>query len=389
MPLDDALRNVALGLLDTKLEELVALSMARLLREEPAYSKTAREDLKVQMRRTLELSLIRIAGVEVPTRLASAAYETGRLRALQEIELQAVLHAYRIDLRVLWDAIIDEGQRLGLDANPSFIRGLSQVLQAVEENSADVVQGYRQATDQMHRGLEEARAAAFDRLVSEGGQDEHLVLELSHILDLPANGRYMCLVGRFPHARPDALNASVARLTQRSVSTRFSWTAGELIGIVLLQKVSIDVAVSHLHELDEFPCGVFDVVGLGNVPLGLRLARAAVRGSQTPGIRHLRQNWVHASAFSDMEVGEALMSDVFSPIFSLVNHEREAVMETIEAFLAGDGTVADISQRTYRHRNTVRKRLQLLQDITGLNLSRPGDVTSLSLAFDVYRERNR
>jgi DNA-binding PucR family transcriptional regulator len=51
--------------------------------------------------------------------------------------------------------------------------------------------------------------------------------------------------------------------------------------------------------------------------------------------------------------------------------------------------VADISERTYRHRNTVRKRLQLLQDMTGLNLSLPRDVTTLSLAFDVYRERGR
>ena len=134
------------------------------------------------MHRTLELALVRTAGEEVPSGLASVAYEPGRLRAMREVELTAVLHSFRFDLLILWEAILDEARELGLAHDATFVRSLSRILEAVEQNVADVGQDHRHAREQQHRGPEDVRAAAFDRLIAEGGADENGILDLAQVL---------------------------------------------------------------------------------------------------------------------------------------------------------------------------------------------------------------
>jgi sugar diacid utilization regulator len=53
--------------------------------------------------------------------------------------------------------------------------------------------------------------------------------------------------------------------------------------------------------------------------------------------------------------------------------------------MEGSGSVAEIASTTLRHRNTVRNRLQTVERITGLSLSRPRDVAAVSLAMAWFR----
>ncbi|MFD1211629.1 helix-turn-helix domain-containing protein [Arthrobacter sp. GCM10027362] len=379
---------MAQSLLDHKLDQLTDLSMSRLIEDEKGYQSINLADLRHQMQRTIRLALMRLSGTPIPPSLSSAAYETGQLRAYQNLELSSVLHSFRIDLRILWEAIVKEGKALGLDASPQFLEGLVDVWEAVEANIADVVEGYRRAADRVSRRLEEIRSVAFERLLLEGERDDSIVAEASRALDFPVDGSYLCLVGAFPAPNPDLLNRSLARLNQRNVRSHFSWGAGELVGVMLIRS-SADEALRHLDDLQRFTCGVFDVDGLKSVPKGIRLARAVIRGSDQPGIRHLRQGWTGAFASVDSELSDILAAEVLAPVESLPPTERDACFEAIAAYVASDGTIADIARITYRHRNTIRKRLQQLESVTGLDLSRPADITTISLAYDAYRRRQK
>src|SRR3954469_7797090 len=143
----DEIARVAQSVLETKVDHLVDMSMARLLEDEKGYQSINLADLRQQMQRTLTLALMRLSGQSIPPSLASAAYETGQLRAYQNLELSSVLHSFRIDLRVLWETLVEEAKALGVDASPQFLGGLVQVWEAVEANIADVVEGYRRAAD--------------------------------------------------------------------------------------------------------------------------------------------------------------------------------------------------------------------------------------------------
>lgn len=384
----DEIARVAQSVLETKVDQLVDMSVARLLEDESGYQSINLADLRQQMQRTLTLALMRLSGQSIPPSLASAAYETGQLRAYQNLELSSVLHSFRIDLRVLWETLVEEAKALGVDASPQFLGGLVQVWEAVEANIADVVEGYRRAADRVIRRAEEIRAAAFERLLLDGERDDAIVAESARALDFPVDGDYLCLVGAFPTPNPDILNRSLARLNQRKISSHFSWEVGELVGVILVG-TSVDEVLGHLEDLQRSTCGIFDVSGLKSVPKGLRLARAVIRGSDQPGIRHLRQCWTGAFASVDSELSDSLAADVLASVESLPPTERDACFETLAAYVASDGTVADISRITYRHRNTIRKRLQQLESETGLDLSRPADVTTISLAYDAYTRRHK
>jgi DNA-binding PucR family transcriptional regulator len=61
------------------------------------------------------------------------------------------------------------------------------------------------------------------------------------------------------------------------------------------------------------------------------------------------------------------------------------VFETLEAYLDGTGSVAEVASLTLRHRNTVRNRLQTVERVTGLSLSKPRDVATIALAMEWRR----
>ena len=59
-----------------------------------------------------------------------------------------------------------------------------------------------------------------------------------------------------------------------------------------------------------------------------------------------------------------------------------------EDLVAHGGTTADIAARTYRHRNTVRKRLQDFTTLTGFDVSDTTDLATTAIAFTVERARS-
>lgn len=390
MPVNnDEIARVAKRLLDNKLDALIDESMARLLDDEKGYATINLADLRQQMERTLTLTLVRLSGMPIPSGLSSAAYETGQLRAYQSLELSSVLHSFRIDLRILWDAIVQEGKALGLDSNPRFVEGLVEVWEVVEVNVAEVVEGYRRANDRVSRRAEEIRSAAFERLLLDGEHDDTIVTEASKTLEFPMQNGYLCLAGVLAAPEPDLLNRVLARLNQKSIPSQFSWGYGELAGVIEL-RASVSDIVQNLEELQRFPCGIFDVGDLGSVPKGMRLARAAVRGrTKQQGIRHLRQSWIPAFTSVDGELSESLVATVLAPVESLPPTERDACLEILAAYVASDGSIADIATVTYRHRNTIRKRLHQIESMTGMDFSRPADITTISLAYEAYSRLTR
>jgi hypothetical protein len=379
----EQIARVARRLLENNLQDLIDVSTARLLDDENGYASINLADLRQQMERTLTLALMRLSGMPIPEGLSSAAYETGQLRAYQHLELSSVLHSFRIDLRTLWEAMVREGKTLELDGNPEFMEGLVEVWEAVEANIAEVVEGYRRATDRVSRRTEEIRSAAFERLLLEGEHDVSIVAEASKALDFPIPARYLCIVGVLPVPEPDLLNRLLARLNQRKVPSQFSWGLGELVGVIAIRGSASETG-QYLEELQRFACGVFDVDTLGSVPRGIRMARTAIRGRSQPGIRHLRQSWTAALTSADRELSECLVAAVLAPVEALPPIERDSCFETIAAYVVSDGSIADVAKITYRHRNTIRKRLQQVESLTGLDLSRPADITIMNLAYDAY-----
>ncbi len=94
---------IARRLLDGRVQALTDEAVRRVTADEPGYarSQVTLFDLRYHVGRTLALALVRLAGEPPTENLASAAAEVGGLRAEQGLDLDALLHSFRLDLRIL------------------------------------------------------------------------------------------------------------------------------------------------------------------------------------------------------------------------------------------------------------------------------------------------
>ncbi|OZC84656.1 hypothetical protein CH254_19760 [Rhodococcus sp. 06-412-2C] len=379
-------RAAAMQVLTLHLDELTDLAVERTLGDEPGYTggPVSKDDLRHHMDRTLRLALTRLVGSPVPEALAGAAFDVGSLRARQRVPLPTVLHSFRIDLRMLWGALVTEGRLLSPMERLDFLE-LSSVMvwETVEASTEEVVRGYQVAQE----GMEELRSAAFDQLLIEGAQNELTVDNASQLLGLPVVGSYLCIVGSFPVPRPDLIAECTDRLHTAGLAHHFGWYGHELRAIVHLPDDRPDVT-SLLTALSGHICAVVDANGLTRVPRAIRLARTAVDGRGDPGVRHVRDTWLQVIAAGNSEISDAVYQAAFGPLNTLTDYERTAILETVGDLVAHGGTIADIAGRTYRHRNTVRRRLKDFTELTGLDLARTADLATTALAFSVWRNQN-
>jgi DNA-binding PucR family transcriptional regulator len=61
--------------------------------------------------------------------------------------------------------------------------------------------------------------------------------------------------------------------------------------------------------------------------------------------------------------------------------EYARLLETLQAYLDGDGSPTSTARTLYRHRNTVLNHLRRFEELTGLDLSRPSDTATAVLAL--------
>lgn len=377
------IRGIAKRLLQDQLDELTARAVSLIQSDEPEYalSRVSQADLKRSMRRTLALALARITGEAIPDDLVTAASEVGRLRAEQGLPLSALLHSYRLDLRVLWEAIIREGRADGVAGEQGFLESSILVWEAVEANTAEVVDAYRSAKEDQSKSLDVLRRRAFEKLVLTGEVDSSAVREASKRLEFPDESRNLVLVGDEVPVDRAVVVASVARLRARGLHSYFGWIGDEFVGVVLLAGRRPDDVVFDLEPLSKWKVGAAVVDGLREVPRGVRLARAVIRSRTEAGVQLLHLDWPAVLISANEELAKALADQVLGPLLALPDNDRAAVFETLQAYVEGSGSVAEIASTTLRHRNTVRNRLQTVERITGLSLSKPRDVAAISLAM--------
>jgi hypothetical protein len=383
---EDHVQAIASHLLHTRLDHLTDTALARLMDEEPAYAAlTMDSDVRRRgMFRTLELALRRVAGDAIPPVDERATTQVGRERAEQGFPLPALMHSFQLDLRVLWEAVLQEGRARGISTESSFQDALIRVWEATDANTVEVVQAYRRTEREIAQARHELVARAFERLVRESDRDPSGVAAAASLLNLPTDQPVLVLSGDGVDAASVELRRCRDALSRASTMHHLAWVGDELVGVFVVGRRGEEVLRTALLELRSGRCGVARAEDLAATARGLRLARAAKRGAAAPGTYALEARWVEAMASSDDELGEALVHDTLGKL--LAASEREALLESLRAYLE-IGSVIGVAERTYRHRNTVRNRLRQVEALCHVDLEVPRDVTRLSLALSWWDAR--
>ncbi|MET9801003.1 helix-turn-helix domain-containing protein [Streptomyces sp. NPDC006368] len=367
-----------------RLPELVDEHVRELHEHSPAYGRVIGYDQHWQeAREAMRIGIETISAPRAsPRRDLEHAERLGRRRAEQGLPLELVVHAYRLAGHLVWEALLEDAS-----ADPERLTVLMQtatmVWSAVDAQADTASEAYRTTELELRRRTDEQLQALLDALL-EGGRSAEVSSRAAAGLDLPERGRYAVVV-----LRSDRRDVAHRRLAGPGL--RFIWrmrTDCE-IGVVSLAD---DTGLDALAELMEGRCpgpgGISPVVvGLSDLGRARRLAELALRTCppDAPAIVRLDHRMPGALVVSQPDLASLLVSEVLGALLGLDPADRAVLLETLDVWLDCEGSAGRAASRLYCHRNTVFNRLRRLEQLTSRSLSRPRDLTEMTLALDAFR----
>ncbi|MFE2826696.1 helix-turn-helix domain-containing protein [Streptomyces sp. NPDC059271] len=377
-----------------RLPELVDEHIRQLTEYSPVYGQVLPHDQQWREAETaMRIGIQAISAPrDSPRRDLEHAEEAGRRRAQQGLPLELLVHAYRSAGYLVWDALMESAASREPARLSVLMRCATMVWSAVDVQAATASESYLATERELRRRTDEQLQALLDALL-EGQEAPGLAARAAAGLDLPEHGPYAVVVLRTE--RHDARDGREGRdgcaRPMLGAGLRFIWRmrADCEIGVVALDSgQGLDAVARLLDGRRSGPGGISPVVsGLGELGRARRWAELALRTClpDATGVVRLDQRMATALVVSQPELAGRLVSDVFGALLELEPGDRAVLIETLDMWLACEGSAGRAAARLYCHRNTVFNRLRRLEQLTSRSLARPRDLIEMTLALDAYR----
>jgi len=392
---DSALAALATGLLDNV--DRLAAEAAVLIRARIEFYRTSTIVDETELRYNLRANLRNaLTGLAQPGRMFDGveARETGRRRAAAGVPLPAVMDAYRVGSRYLWGVLVDAAAKTGTVSSEGLVAASSEVWAIQDEFTQAMVGGYREEQTAQILAQEQQRFALVEALLEGRVTETATLWEIADVLRISKNGPYVLVAAELARMGRPSLPGIETALQVADVSSAWRLTPDLHVGIVCTARSEHFKRL--LTTLDRLATssriGVsppFD--DLSATASALRLARIAMAGS-VPGkslVTVFDRDSLAVSAVASPEINRRIATNVLSGLDGVPGHERTVLLDTLEAWLDSDGSVAETAEKMYCHHNTVRHRLHRIEHHTGKSLNAPRDLTELCLALEVERRLPR
>ena len=318
----------------------------------------------------------------------TAAAELGVERARDGVPLSAVMEAYRVGFRRLWDAVGTELTGRST-VESGALRALTDKLFAAQQAYTDAMAvGHRGEQIRRLRNDEAQRVMLIDALLHGRVIEESSLWEAADYLRLPSTGPYVVIAAE-ANGDGEALPRIESKLRSLDVFSAWSLLPDIQVGIVHIKndKHFGDV-LALVSQIATARVGVSArYEDLRDTAQALRFARVSLRGRLEPGLLvSLFDGSILASAaVSAPDVLVKLVAPTLDSFAELSDQERDTLYETFQAWVDNDGSTRAVGELLFCHPNTVRYRLHRIEQRTGRSLSKPRDVAELCLAFEVQR----
>jgi hypothetical protein len=373
--------------MDSQLDDLAA-QLRRLIRatvEEYAQVPSLDDDdLFASCRSNLERALLELSGQIGPDAdVFSPQRATGQRRAQQGLSLEGLLHAYRLGGRVLWEGFVATARNRPGTHYERLLDEATSVWDVIDRHSAVVAAAYRDEQARLQRRTQRRRQALLDALVQGGGSDPDVARSAAAILGMPVRGPKLVVAGAYDPPGAEPLHAPEEALAVAGFVSAWQVRAGREIGLVALGTADAERAIEVLRGVTTGPVAVSPVVhGFDELASAYQLADIALRtiAPDAHGLVKLADRLPQALLVSSPDVAAIIVSDTLDGLLRLRPSERDALVDTIEALLDCDASPTHAAELLHCHRNTVIKRQQRIEALTGRRLGRPADRLHLHLA---------
>jgi hypothetical protein len=315
--------------------------------------------------------------------------ETGTRRAAQHAPLPAVMAAYRVGFRHLWEAMVTHSRRRGLASSDALVGAASTLWAAHDAYTDAMTTAYRDAmTTEMIRN-ERERSALVDALLDGRLSDMTDIWDAAEVLRLPSKGTYVVIAAEVPQIAHEALPGAESRLAGRGIGSAWCLRADLQIGVACVPaKDRLTTLVAALREMATARVGISPgYPALDQTAPALRLARLAMAATPVGEVAVTRfdAHPLAVTAISASEILPRISRTVFGPLLDLPPDDQAILLETLEAWRDNDGSAAAAAAALYCHPNTVRHRLRRIEQLTGRSLTSPRAAAELCLALEGVR----
>jgi hypothetical protein len=318
----------------------------------------------------------------------AAAVNLGIERARDGVPLAAVMEAYRVGFRALWDAAVKEVTGRA-QANGDVVRLLTtKILAAQDIFTAAMTAAYRDEQSRRLIGDESEREILIDSLLHGRLFEQWSIWEAADCLRLPAHGPYVVIAAE-SSVGTEALPGIESKLRSMDVFSAWQLLPDLHVGIVYVksskQLANVLALVSRMASNRVGVSAQFD--DLRDTAQALRYARVTLHGrpDEGPRVTQFDGSILSTAAVSAPEVMVKLAIPIIERFAELTADERDVLFETFRVWLENDGSLRAVGELLFCHPNTVRYRLHRIEQRTGRSVTRPRDVAELSLAFEVHR----
>lgn len=321
----------------------------------------------------------------------SPAEHNGRRRADADVPLPALMDAYRVGTRFIWECFVAEAERSGTPDSATLVRASSQVwlLQTnfIEAMSA----GYRGAMTARVLTREHERSALVGALLEGRITETRTLWEAAEMLRLTRRGPYVVVAAEVPELGRQAIRDAENRLRAGGISSAWRLLPDLQVGIVVLRtprqlgQLSTLLAGRSAHRIGISP----QYQALEDTGQALRFARIAMTAAAPgkPAVTLFDQAPLAVAAASTPDVMRHVTGSVLGALAALPDAERAVLLDTLEAWRDSGGSAAAAAERLFVHPNTVRHRLRRITAATGRSLTAPRDVAELCLALEAARQQ--
>jgi sugar diacid utilization regulator len=319
-----------------------------------------------------------------------------QLRAAAGFPLEAMLHAFRVGHRVLWDWLVDQADDsrkgdIALAITPFMHEYLGVVTRRLTETYVEAVQTSVADADRNRRDL-------FEALLR--GEEPWRTRSLAQALGIESDVQYVVIVARVGSSEPGGRN-ELLRRAEDVMRRRLLAAGAEAFPILREDEVVLLVpwAADHRRVLrtavEPAAVSLAQIYGARLVAGGSMMCDGLAEISRGYQEAHLAMERASATgafvALADASLYDSLLALGGSSVqrrlppwagelAAEIASDQSDLIRTLLAYLAANMSIERTARELFVHPNTVRYRLRRLSKLTGLDVASFYDLVELVTA---------
>ena len=312
---------------------------------------------------------------------------TGIDRAGRGAPYAAVLQAFRVGGRFIWEVLVERAEP---EARDLLLRSAADIWAVSDELAAQVTEAYRGAVADRARRDGQTRSVLVGTLLDgDGTHAESLSWETADALDLRSGSEFVVVSAQCPTPGVEGLPDIERVLRKQNVASAWRLVNDHQDGLVVLR---FGFARGQLKDLLEERATTR--VGLSTPFQRLEEAAEAKRAARvaclamapgSSGVLAYDDDPLAVLLASVPDQAAQLVRSLLSPVLDLPADDGAVLLDTALGWLAERGSTSTAARVLHVHRNTVRYRLRRLEELTGLDLANPADAARLQVALEAVR----